>query len=88
MITAEQLHDIAYCLENHGLSEETMRLLRRSHDGFHFTYCMDDDVVAARPVLQRQSFNLYLVDSQDHCSNLTQDAARASGVVVAQVFAE
>lgn len=88
MITTEQLYDIAHCLEHHGLSEETMRLLRHNHDAFHFTYCMDDDVVAAKPVLQRQAFNLYLVNSQDHCSNLTQDAARASGVVVAQVFSD
>lgn len=88
MITAEQLEDIACALENNGVSEATVALLRNSHNGCHFTYCMDDDIVTGRPVLQRAAFNLYLVDSRDHCSGLTLDGAVASGVVVAEVIAD
>lgn len=88
MITAELLVDVATHLERCGVSEASIAALRGTHKGVHFTYCMDDDIVVTKPVLQRSTFNLYLVDSRDHCSGLTSDTGVASGVVVAEVLPE
>lgn len=62
--------------------------LRAQFPGLSFTVCADDDIIAARPVVEREGFNLYLVDGGSHCLSLTRDAASASGVVVAWVEAE
>lgn len=88
MITGEQLETITRFLEDNGVSEVAVSELRTQHKGCHFTYCMDDDIAAARPVVERSGFNLYLVDSRDHCSGLTRDAEVASGIVVAEVVAD
>ncbi|MBF0219258.1 MAG: hypothetical protein HQL49_06990 [Gammaproteobacteria bacterium] len=60
--------------------------LRQIYPGLHFTYCQDDDVVAMKPCYQHPQFNLYLVDSRQHCLTLTDDPMIASGVVVAELF--
>ena len=88
MMNAMQLAQISHYLENSGINEASVAALRTQFSGCHFTFCMDDDIVAAKPVLQRPSFNLYLVDSRNHCSTLTQDFATASGVVIAETIAE
>jgi hypothetical protein len=49
---------------------------------------MDDDVMVARPVLEATGFNLYLIDSSQHCLGFTQDMELATGVVVAEIEAE
>lgn len=62
-------------------------VLTRLRDAFptvRFTLCSDDEIGRARPVLERDSFNLYLVGG-DHCLTLTNDFATASGVVLAEV---
>ncbi|MBW9266788.1 MAG: hypothetical protein K1563_01070 [Candidatus Thiodiazotropha sp. (ex. Lucinisca nassula)] len=46
---------------------------------------MDDDVIGARPVHEHAGFNLYLVDSSNHCLSFTQDMVVASGLVVAEI---
>ena len=59
--------------------------MRNSFSGIHFTYCMDDDVVAATPVHEEANFNLYLIDSRNHCLSFTQDMEVATGVVLAEI---
>lgn len=59
--------------------------LRVAFPDLTFTVCADDDVIRARPVVERERFNLYLVDGSSHCMSLTSDPAVASGVVVAEV---
>jgi hypothetical protein len=41
---------------------------------------------AAKPYMEKDSFNIYLVDSRDHCASLTTDDANASGLVIAEVL--
>jgi len=69
-----------------GLSEATVSTLREQFSGTHFTYCMDDDIGDARAYRECGGFNIYLVDSQDHCSVLTREVEGASGMVLAEVF--
>lgn len=82
-------HDIlAMCdvVELHGLSEQSLMQLRESYAGRHFTWCMDDDIHVGKPYLERDGFNVYLVDSREHCSKLTNDETIASGVVFGECF--
>lgn len=88
MISRHQLQAVVDFVEQQGLSEMTIAELKKSYPGCHFTYCMDDDVNYPKPYQECKSFNVYLVDSREHCSSLTTDAEVASGVVLAEVFDE
>ncbi|WP_260295665.1 DUF6129 family protein [Sedimenticola hydrogenitrophicus] len=88
MITQEQLNQIGWLAGETPLSEGSVNRLRLRFPEIHFTYCMDDDVMAARPVLEATGFNLYLIDSSQHCLGFTQDMELATGVVVAEIEAE
>jgi hypothetical protein len=85
MITEEQLDSISKLVKAGPISEQVVERLRSSFPDIHFTYCMDDDVVGAKPVLEDPTFNLYLVDSSSHCLALTQDLEAASGLVLAEI---
>jgi hypothetical protein len=89
MISQEQLEQISELVVNASVLESgTVASLRGEFPDIHFTYCMDDDVYAAMPVLEREGFNLYLIDSRNHCLSFTQDSEIATGVVVAEVEAD
>lgn len=85
MITPQQIETIGQFTAQQPLSEETVTELRKDYADIHFTYCMDDDVVAATPVFRSDAFNLYLIDSRNHCLSFTQDPQIATGVVVAEL---
>ncbi len=81
-----QIDEVVAFVEANGLSDETVQSLRQQFSGCHFTYCMDDDVHFAKAYAERAGFNLYLVDSRQHCSELTSDSDCASGIVLAEVI--
>lgn len=85
MITEEQLNEIGAFASVQAISDEAVVQLRQQFPDIHFTYCMDDDVVAARPVYEDETFNLYLIDSRNHCLCFTQQLEVATGVVLAEV---
>lgn len=85
MIEAQVLEHIAETVELSGPGTMAVAALRLSYPDIHFTYCMDDDIHTARPILCRPGFNLYLVDGSQHCLNLTNDLHHASGIVLAEV---
>ncbi len=86
MITAEQLRQVTDFVKQQDLiSEVVVDKLRQTFFNIHFTYCMDDDVCAANPVVESPSFNLYLIDSREHCLCFTSDINIASGIVVAEI---
>lgn len=88
MIAEETLQQVAETVLRAGVDEAVLGELRKGFPGVHFSYCMDDDVGKAKPVLEQPGFNLYLVDSRDHCLKLTNDAAVATGVLVAEAIEE
>lgn len=83
-VDAAQLEAIAGAIDDPAAPGLVVRL-RADFPALTFTVCADDDVIRARPVVERERFNLYLVDGSSHCMSLTSDAAVASGVVVAEV---
>jgi hypothetical protein len=88
MITQQQLLEISDHVLAQGMGVNLSAELREKFNGIHFTICMDDDVVSANPVVEQKDFNLYLIDSSNHCLSFTQNHALATGVVVAEVEPE
>jgi hypothetical protein len=85
MITQQDLDAIITQVDQQGLSESVLAALRQQFD-YHFTYCMDDDMDAHEPAMTRAGFNVYFVNSADHCAHLTKQPELASGFVFAEVI--
>lgn len=89
MISQTQLDEIIHEAEQNPLDEALVARLRAAYPDLHFTLCIEDNMdAAAKPVVERPKFSLYLVDSSDHCSMLTCDLEAASGVVLAEISDE
>ena len=87
MLNEEMLDQIINVVGENGLSEATIGSLREQFNDAHFTYCMDDDVSGSATAYREcDGFNVYLVNSQDHCSVLTRELDGASGMVLAEVI--
>ena len=87
MITKELVDDVVNRVESAYLGEAVMSELREHYPDVRFTYCMYDDVSAnAKPVIERENFNVYFVDAREHCMCLTNDFDIASGIVLAEIF--
>ncbi|MBF0255501.1 MAG: hypothetical protein HQL47_03365 [Gammaproteobacteria bacterium] len=88
MISDEQLQAVSCWLQEHPAHQQNQQRLRQAFPELHFSFCLDDDVIADTPALSLPGFNLYLVDSSNHCLSLTSDARGASGLVVAELGEE
>lgn len=86
MIEQQVIQDIVAMATSQGPSETLVAELRTQYPQHHFTYCMDDDMDAHTPALEGEGFNIYYVNSSNHCSVLTRDPEQASGMVVAEVI--
>ncbi len=88
MISNSRLAEIVQCVEQQGINSRILSQLRNAYPDLHFTYCMDADVINVPPVEKRRAFNIYLVDTHEHCLRLTTDRQLATGVVLAEVSDE
>ncbi|MBV2133101.1 hypothetical protein KRX52_09835 [Pseudomonas sp. MAP12] len=87
MLSQDLLDAVIRQTEQSVIDDALLARLRSAHPGAHFTACMDDDIAAnAKPVATRPGFNLYLVNSSDHCLALTNDLDAASGIVLAEII--
>jgi len=85
MITNGTTEEIASLIEQQlPLDEIVVSKLRDAYPGMHFTYCLDDDITNGKPVLEREAFNVYLIDGREHCLCLTNDHDTATGLVIAE----
>ncbi|PVV10212.1 MAG: hypothetical protein B6D77_08615 [gamma proteobacterium symbiont of Ctena orbiculata] len=87
MIEQAQIDRIGELLSRRAVEESAVTELRQQFPDIHFTYCMDDDVITATPLHEADGFNLYLIDSRNHCLSFTQDLSVATGIVVAEIEA-
>ncbi|MES9971649.1 MAG: DUF6129 family protein [Candidatus Thiodiazotropha sp.] len=85
MIEQTQIDQVGELLSQRPVEESAVIELRQQFPHLHFTYCMDDDVIAAKPLYETDRFNLYLIDSSNHCLSFTQDLSVATGIVVAEL---
>lgn len=88
MIADQEIQAVADFVSANGLSEAIISQLREQYPGKHFTWCMEDDINVGKPVVERETFAMYLVDSREHCSKLTNDGDIASGFVLAEIYSE
>ncbi len=89
MITQAQLKQIGQAASQENIiTEELVNQFRKKFPEIHFTYCMDDDVSVANPVYEHDLFNLYLIDSREHCLCFTNEMDIATGIVVAEINKE
>ena len=87
MISPEVVDQVIEKVEASYLGEAVIQQLRQAYPDIHFTYCSNDDVaVNAKPVTERAGFNVYFVDSREHCACLTNSHEIATGIVLAEVF--
>lgn len=83
MISEQALADFAAQVEQLPPVERDERLVGSFAES-RVTLCSENDISGlARPVYQGQGFDLYLVDASNACAGLTNDFARACGVVLA-----
>ena len=85
MITTQQLEQIGQLAAAGPVYEGLVGQLRNRFPDIHFTFCMDDDVMAAKALYEDPAFNLYLIDSSNHCLSFTQDMDVATGVVLEEI---
>ena len=85
MIAEEDFNKIVEQVRTSGLSESLIDEFREQYSDYHFTYCMDDDMEANKAFIETSRFNVYLVNSQDHCSTITTQLDAASGLVLAEI---
>jgi len=88
MIEPEIVDQIAKFVAQQQVNEATLIQLRQTYPSIHFTYCSDDDIHSARPVVEHAEFNIYLVNTSEHCFTLTPNFEQATGIVLAEVVAE
>lgn len=86
MIESQLVKTIANQVASQVVDDETVNSLRKAYPEVHFTYCLDDDIVTGKPVIENEKFNIYLIDGREHCLCLTDDYETATGVVVAEVI--
>lgn len=86
MIAEQDVKDIVGHVEQAGLNDAVIADLRAQYEHYHFTYCMEDDMDAHIPAIEGKEFNIYFVDSADHCAKLTRDPAHGSGFVFAEII--
>ncbi len=87
MISKTIVNEVVAKVEASYLGEALIQELREANPDIRFTYCSNDDIaVNAKAVTERPGFNVYFVDSREHCAYLTNDYDVATGIVLAEVF--
>ncbi|MBL4832602.1 MAG: hypothetical protein JKY26_01400 [Pseudomonas sp.] len=88
MISEADIQSMSEFIRQQGLTEQALAELRQRYQGIHMTWAMDDDISGATPFSEGSDFNVYLVDSSEHCSKLTSNPAQASGLVFAECYGD
>jgi len=88
IIDEAMLKDVAKIANSKPVDDTLKEELKQAFPGIRFTLCSEDDIHAGKPVLEAEGFDIYLVGSSDHCLTLTNDFALATGVVIAETWAD
>lgn len=83
MISESDINQIVAKTHEVGAHEVGLSALKQAFPHIHFTLCADDDIINAKPLYESPQFNVYLVNTGQHCAVLTNDNEKASGLVIA-----
>lgn len=83
-ISIETMHEIEQALEEFDkLTGNPLPMLKECFPGLSFVRLSASDM-SEPPFRALPNYNLYLIDTREHCVQLTSDPGCATGVVVAQ----
>lgn len=82
-VNAEELTEIERMLSTPEVNAQAFAELRLRFPHLSWTRCDASDVTEA-PFRSYESFDVHLLDSADHCSQITSDPARATGIILAR----
>ncbi len=83
-ISADALDQISSLLEGEGPAVERIASLRKAFPGLSLTRCDASDMDAETPVLETDGFEVYLIDTREHCVRITTQPEAATGLIVAE----
>ncbi len=83
-ITVDALQEIRGLLEGEGSPAERVASLRHAFPGLSLTRCDASDMDTESPVLQTAGFDVYLIDTSEHCVRITTQPETATGLIVAE----
>ncbi|OYY75356.1 MAG: hypothetical protein B7Y40_00010 [Gammaproteobacteria bacterium 28-57-27] len=88
VLSQERLDEISHAISQAqasiGMADDLLLRLRADYPELRFSQCSEDDIPARlQPVLAAEGFDLYLMDTREHCITLSNDLDTASGVVIA-----
>ena len=82
-LSADDLTQIDAMLGTSGADAQPFAELRRRFPHLSWTRCDASDVTEA-PFRAYEHYDIHLLDSTDHCSHITSDPTRATGIVLAR----
>ena len=82
-VNAEELNELDRMLSTPNVDAQAFAELRRRFTHLSWTRCDASDVMEA-PFRSYPAFDVHLLDSADHCSQITSDLSRATGIVLAR----
>lgn len=82
-VTAGELTEIGKAFSAPEADAQVFAELRRRFPHLSWTRCDASDVTDA-PFCTYAAFDVHLLDSADHCSHITSDPSRATGVILAR----
>ncbi|HEY0719875.1 MAG TPA: DUF6129 family protein [Gammaproteobacteria bacterium] len=85
MINTALVQQIADCYASNRNDPAVLSSLRDGFPQVRFTHCNDDELGHAKPILECEGFNLYLMGGE-HCLSIISDFTDAKGIVVADVY--
>lgn len=83
-LTADALDQIRTLLEGEGSAAERIANLRKAFPGVSLTRCDASDMDTETPVLETPGFDVYLIDTSEHCARITTQPEAATGLIVAE----
>ncbi len=83
-IATTALDEIRTLLEGEGSAAERVASLRSAFPGVSLTRCDASDMDAETPVLETARFDVYLIDTSEHCVRVTTQPEAATGLILAE----
>jgi len=82
-LAENELSDIEQILAEPGAGGDAFAAMRRRFPHLVLTRCDASDVTEA-PFRAYPAFDLHLLDASEHCARVTDDPARATGLILAR----
>jgi hypothetical protein len=82
-LTAEELTEIEQVLSGLASDAPVIAEMKGRYPKLSWTRCDASDVVEA-PYKSNALYDIHLLNSTDHCSQITSDPAKATGIILAK----